>query len=438
MWYNIQEGDMGERRSLFEMIFGKKKTEETTSELTRLQLLNEYIPIFTKFTGNAYASSVVRSAVDAVARNAAKLRPKHIREVNGNIMVLNSSLQQLLDTRPNKYMDTFTFLYRVVTELLLNNNSFVYVDIDPTTGQILGLYPISYENLELLETNNEVYCRFIFAGGAQITAPYSNIIHLRRFFWGHDFVSPNNSPLLPTLELTNTVNQGIINAIQNSASIRGILKFQQAMLKSEDIKRERDRFVSEYMSLSNQGGIAALDAKADFIPLENKPQIVDKDTMQFIQESIYQYFGVSEPIVKSNYTEEQWNSFYESTIEPLAIQMGLEFTSKLFTERELGFGNRIIFESERLSYANTSTKAQLISQLIGLSVLTVNEARQILNLPPVEGGDVRYQSLNFINANRAVEYQLSDTQTPQTQDITAQDTTQTKGGEQTNASNSEA
>jgi hypothetical protein len=88
--------------------------------------------------------------------------------------------------------------------------------------------------------------------------------------------------------------------------------------------------------------------------------------------------------------------------------MGLEFTSKLFTEREIGFGNQIIFESSRLQYANATTKSNLITNLMGLAVLSVNEAREILNLAPVEGGDVRYQSLNFVDATKAAEYQTGN------------------------------
>lgn len=391
------------RRSLFNIIFGKKKQQ--AQEYTKLKLLSGYQPIFSMFGDNAYASDIVRAAVDAIARNGAKLKPKHIRKTKQDIIEQNSNLQYLLDTRPNKYMDAYTFYYRVLTELFMRNNSFVFIDKDDA-GTPVGLYPISSANLELLESSNEIYTRFKFYGGEQITIPYTNIIHLRRFFYDNDFYGASNKALIPTLELINTTNEGIINAIKTSANMRGIIKFTQAMLKPEDIRKERDRFVEEYLNIDNNGGIGAIDSKADFIPLESKPQIIDEGTMTHIKQSVHDYFGVSEPIITSNYTEEQWSAFYESTLEPVAIQMGLEFTAKLFTDREIGFGNQIIFESSRLQYASAATKSRLISSLMGLAVLSVNEAREILNLGPVEGGDVRYQSLNFVNAVRATDYQL--------------------------------
>jgi HK97 family phage portal protein len=389
------------------MIFGGRN-KTVTGEVTQLKLLNSYMPTFVPFGEEAYNSDIVRAAVDAIARNTAKLKPRHIRRVNSNVVPQeNSNIQKLLQLRPNPYMDAYTFYYKIITQLYMKNNSFVFIDADPETGDIRGFYPINAANVELLEARGKVFVRFRFLGGDKIILPYTDIIHLRRFFYKHDFYGESNDTALnPTLELINTTNQGIINAIKSSAVLRGLLKFTQTMLKPEDIKKERDRFVQEYMSIENNGGIGAIDAKADFIPLENKPQTVDKDQMAHIKQSVYDYFGINEAIVTSKYNEDEWNAFYESVIEPLAVQMSLEFTSKIFTDREQGFGNEIIFESNRLQYASNTTKTNLISNLMQYGVLTVNEAREILNMAPVEGGDVRLQSLNFINAVRADQYQL--------------------------------
>lgn len=412
-----------QRRSLFEMIFGGRKQKQV--DATYLKLLNSFVPSFIPFGDEAYASDVVRAAVDAIARNAAKLKPKHIRRVDGQIFLVDSNIQRLLSIRPNPYMDAYTFYYRVITQLYMKNNSFVYIDTDKD-GNIRAFYPVNFSNVELLESRGEVFVRFSFLGGDKVVLPYSSLIHLRRHFYKHDFYGEGNEEaLLPTLELINTTNQGIINAVKSSANLRGLLKFSQAMLKPQDIKRERDRFVSEYMDITNNGGVAALDAKADYIPLNNDPKIIDKDTMEHIKQTVYSYFGVSEAIIQSKYTEDEWNAFYESTIEPLAIQMSLEFTNKIFTDREIGYGNEIIFESNRLQYASNKTKTSMIATLMPLGILSINEAREILNLAPVEGGDKRLVSLNFVNAQFQDIYQLgTDTQQEDNQ-----------GGEEQNAGN---
>ena len=41
-----------------------------------------------------------------------------------------------------------------------------------------------------------------------------------------------------------------------------------------------------------------------------------------------------------------------------------------------------------------------------MGVININEARAILGLSPIEGGEVRLQSLNFVNTKFVDEYQL--------------------------------
>jgi len=216
--------------------------------------------------------------------------------------------------------------------------------------------------------------------------PYDQLAHLRRFFYRNDlYGETSDRALTPTLELISTTDQGIANAVKSSAFLRGILKFT-SMLKPEDMKKQRDMFVRDYLDITNNGGVAATDAKADYVPLNSDPKMVDGEQMQQIKDKVYSYFGVNEKIVKSNYTEDEWNAFYESVIEPIAIQLSLELTAKCFTDRERGFGNAIVFESNRLQYASMKTKLEL-REMVDRGAMTPNEWRAALNMVPIEGGD---------------------------------------------------
>jgi len=367
------------------MIFGRRPKREQQIQ-TQLRMLNGFAPVFTTFSGDAYDSDVVRAAVDAIARNAAKLKPKHIRRVNGRIEEVGSDIEKLLSLRPNPFMDAYTFYYRVITQLYLKNNSFVFVDFDEVTKKIRGFYPINAATIEFLEYEGSIYVKFHFMGGQQKVLPYENLIHLRRFYYRNDlYGEPSDQALYPTLQLIQTTDEGIANAVKSSAFLRGILKFT-SMLKPEDMKRQRDLFVQDYLDITNNGGVAATDAKADYIPLNNEPKMVDDKQMEAIRKKVYNYFGVNEKIIQSNYTEDEWNAFYESTIEPLAIQMSLEFTSKLFTDAERSRGNEIIFEANRLQYASMKTKLNL-REMVDRGAMTPNEWRAAMNLAPIEGGD---------------------------------------------------
>lgn len=388
---------MKQKRSLFEMIFGRRPSQGSQIQ-TQLRMLNGYAPVFTTFSGDAYDNDVVRSAVDAIARNAAKLKPKHVRRVNGQIEETGSDIEKLLSLRPNPYMDAYTFYYKVVTQLYLSNNAFVFVDIDRIAKKTRGFYPVHAATMEFLEYEGDIYAKFHFMGGQQVVLPYEDLIHLRRFFYKNDlYGEPSDQALYPTLQLIQTTDEGIANAVKSSAFLRGILKFT-TMLKPEDIKKQRDLFVQDYLDITNNSGVAATDAKADYVPLNNEPKMVDDKQMEAIKRKVYDYFGVNEKIIRSNYTEDEWNAFYESTIEPLAIQMSLEFTSKLFTDTEKSRGNEIIFEANRLQYASMTTKLNL-REMVDRGAMTPNEWRAAMNLAPIEGGDAPIRRLDTAEVN---------------------------------------
>ena len=255
------------------------------------------------------------------------------------------------------------------------------------------------------DPTGELYCRFIFAGGRTVILPFRDVLILRRHFNNNDLLGDTNTAILPTLDLAHTQSEGLRNAIKQGGTVRGILKYNQ-VLSDEKLRESKEAFIRDYLTVANEGGIAALDAKADYVPLEMKPYSIDDKQLKAIKDKVYSYLGISEAIVTSSYDENEWAAFYESVLEPIALQLSLELTSKVFTPREQGFGNMIIYESQRLQYASAQSKVNIIKELLPYGLFTINEAREILNLPAVEGGDKRLQTLNVVSADKADQYQL--------------------------------
>lgn len=381
-----------------------KKAQQTRGNAAAL--INEQSS-FTAWNGDAYANDIYRGGVDAIARNCGKLKGSHIisyephTRQNGDC-----KLNRLLQTRPNPYMSAYDFIYKMVTRLFLFNNSFALIDRD-ARGNVLAFYPITAQFVEMLsDPTGRLFCRFTFANGNTAIFPYSDIIHLRRAFNSNDLLGDDNTALYPALELAHTQNEGIIKGIQTGANIRGIVSFP-TILAPAKLQAAKDAFVQDYLSMNNDGGVIALDQKMEYTPIESKPVLLDAQQMNATSEKIYNYLGVTKEIVNSSYTEDQFSAFYESTIEPLAVAMGMEFTSKIFTDREQAFGNAIIFESGRLQFTSNRTKVELIKELMPYGLLTINQALEILNLPAVQDGDRRLQTLNVIDQAAATNYQLS-------------------------------
>lgn len=381
----------------------RKPIEE---KLEQAEMLSSGSPVFSPFSGNAYESDVYRAAVDAIARNAGKLKSKHIiySKKNSERMQGDQHLNRILQVRPNAYMTAYDLIYKLVTHYYLYNNAFAFLQKDDR-GNLQAIYPLSPTNMEYLtDPSGTMYCRFLFGNGQHVTFPLSEVFVARRFYNSNDLLGDTNTAIMPTLDLAHTQQEGMEHAIKSNATIRGILKTNQ-IIASDKLKEEKEAFVNDYLTASNHGGIAAIDQKYDYVPLESTPVTIDDKQMDAVKKKIYEYLGISESIVNSTYTEDEWAAFYESVLEPLALQFSLELTDKLFTEREQAFGNSIIFESNRLQFASNKSKTDMLKELIPLGLLTTNQALEILNLPPVEDGNKRLQSLNFVNQDKADQYQ---------------------------------
>lgn len=384
---------------LFSNIFRPKN-----KTLVNTKLVHETQGFFTAWNGNAYDNDIYRGAIDSIARNCGKLKGSHIINYTTHRTIGDCKLNKLLQVRPNPYMNAYDFLYKMVSRLYLYNNSFALLEKDGR-GNVSAIYPITCNNVEFLSDNaNNLYCRFTIKDGKQFIFSYQDIIHLRRHFNNSELLGDNNGALMPALELAHTQNEGIINGIKAGANIRGILKFTQ-LLSPQKLKEEKENFINDYLQVSNDGGVVATDQKTEYIPLESKPTFLSAEQTEAIENKIYNYLGITKKIVNGSYTEDEYLAFYESVIEPIALALGMEFTSKVFTDREQTYGNQIIFESGRLQYASNKTKVSLIKEVMPLGLLTVNQALEVLNLPGVEDGDKRLQSLNYIDESIANEYQ---------------------------------
>lgn len=394
-----------EFRNLLSTIFRNNKPP---INLENAQLINSFNSLITNYNSEIYNDLTVRSCVDTIARHVSKLKPVHIIKDEDGRHLQSTTINSLLNSRPNIYMSTADFLYKVTSQLLYYGNAFIFLQKDKQNN-IIGFYPIDFATCELKEVNNALYLKFNFYTGKTIAVPYTDIIHIRRNFSSHDFLGQDAyQPLQETLSNLFKARRSISNKVENSGKISGVLKIK-GNVGQENWITQAKTFAKNFMSFSNDtGGIAAVDSSTDFVPITNKVESAEDTQLKYLQSEVYSYFGLTEAIVSGNYTETEWQAFYESIIESIKIQLSQEFTAKVFTDQERKYGNLIDFNSNRLTYASTANKVSMVKELGALGLLTTNEARELFDLPPVEDGDRRLVSLNYINADKADEYQLKE------------------------------
>lgn len=381
------------------------------------KFMNGYAPIFSQFGRDVYASDVVQTCIDIIATECSKLQPKHIRtDSNGMMQNVNSEINRLFKFAPNELMTTRDFIEKIIWQLLMNYNSFIYPTFDIITVNgvesryYTGFYPLNPIQVDFLQDESgTLFTRFLFTNGQDYTLPYSDIIHLRKKYSVNEIMGgglngqPDNAAILKVLEINDTVLQGLGKAIETSLSLRGIIKINTLL---DDAKQQAERKKFEAALKNNESGILTLDLKNEYTALTIDPKIIDKDTMQFLQDKVLSYYGVSIPIFTGDYTDDQYQAFYEKSLETIVLSLGQAFSKTLFSNRELNVGNEIVFYQKDMMYLSTAAKLNLLKTAGEQGLLTDNQKLAILGYPPIESGDRRTMSLNYIDVNLANAYQI--------------------------------
>lgn len=355
-----------------------------------------------------YEQETVRAIIDCIASHAAKSQALHvIEDKQGRVKEIrrSSPYAKLLNQQPNSLMSGYDMKYKLVAQLEDKTTAMAFIKWDGMTPR--SIVPIQYRNFEFYGIQGGGYAvRFVDdTDGQEYILNVEDVVILRKFYNRHPVAGDGNAPINNTLAMIKASDEGLSEALAVSNKVRGLLKQKKAMLAPDDVKRSTDDFVARFQNAAKEGGIIGVDSMEDFTPLNITPWSTNAAQMREIRENLFYYWRISEPILKSSYTSDQWQAFYESVIEPILIMMGQAFTNACFTQREKDVGNRIIFTSSAMINASTSEKVQLVSATREIGLMTTNEQRELFGLPPVEGGDDRIISLNYIKQSDMSLYQ---------------------------------
>lgn len=374
----------------------------------------KYAPLFA-FRGeyqpssDLYTSDVVGAIANCIGCNLGKLSPQVIRRDGSGLTVKDDYLAKLLSLRWSPEITPYDALYKMASDLVYKSNAFAVIFYTPDFMRVQSIVPITTRSYRIWEDEEtrQIFFKFTWDyNGKEYTLPYQSVIHIKARYDKKRFLGTSpDAQLKTTLELLDTTGESLRNTVKNSANLKGYLKYNNFADEEELKKKVRD-FQAAYMSAENDGGIAGLDSSMEFHEITQHAQTIPVTQSQFLRDNVYRYYNVNEKILTASYNESEWNAFYEAVIEPIAIQLSLEFTFKLLSERERGFGNKIIFTANRLQYATLQTRATLGGQLFDRGVITINEYREMMYFEPIEDGDVRMVSLNYVKADEQSLYQV--------------------------------
>lgn len=381
-------------------------------------MTNGYAPIFSNFGTDIYANESVMQCVRCIAQEMQKLKPHHVIGKGESIRVADSSIERLLINGPNPLMTTADFLGKITYLLFRDDNVFIFHDYeiytDPQGNQrkrYKGLYPFRPQNVIVLQDPlGNYYLELHFGNGEKFTIPYDRVTHWRYDYSTNDYMGgnengrPNNDALLNTLSINHDLEQGLSKGVKASLGVRGILKYKllgNQITTDEDVKKFEEKIAQ------SSTGILGADMRADYINLKPDPKLIDKDTLEHLDLKVLRHFGVSIPILNGTATPAEHQAFYQRTLEPLIITLTQAFNKTMFTATERAYGNEIKLYPADLVFLNIQEKLEYAKLMGERGALTNNQLLEAFGMPPYEGGDVRYVSLNYINANIIDQYQLA-------------------------------
>ena len=366
---------------LFEFLFGNRPKPPADERAGMFRMLNGYVPRFTSFSGGVYESELVRSAIHARATHISKLSI----ELKGSA---RPALRKKLQKGPNKLQTWSQFLYRLSTILDIHNTAFITPIFDEY-GEMSGIYAPLPERCEVVQYDGVPYLRYAFSNNKKASIELELCGILTKHQYRHDFFGETNRALVPTMDLIHIQQQGIEEGVKNAASYRFMAKLNN-FSTAEDLAKERKRFTEYNLTTGDGGGMLLFpNTYVDIKQVDSKPFVVDAEQMRLIKDNVFEYFGVNEDVLTNKAYGDAWSAFYEGAIEPFAIQFSEVMTKLLYTFREQSQGNMLQATSNRLQYLSNSDKLNVSTLLLDRGIMSLNDVREIWNLPPVDGGDVR-------------------------------------------------
>ena len=359
---------------LFEALFGRKKTEPQS---VSYQTLTAYQPSFRTWGGQIYESELVRAAVDAKARHAAKLQYSMAGTARQKLWTVTKSA-------PNPWQTWSQFMERCSNIYEVQNNLFIVPLLDEF-GEVSGYFPVLPSDCEVVDVGGEPWLKFTFIRNQKKSIPLQRIGLVTKHQLKDDFFGTPNTALNATMELVNMVNQGIAEGVKNSATFRFMAQLQSKAF-DEDLRKERERFDKNNFQQGSGGLLLFGNQFANIQQIRQEGYKVDPDQQKLIKENVLDYFGVSEKILQNTATGDELDAFFNGCIEVFAIKLSEALTRMVFTQREINGGNKVYFSANRLQYMSVGSKISMAQQLGDRGILTIDEIRELFNYAPLPDG----------------------------------------------------
>ena len=404
--------------SYIKNIFGGRQEEKEKKML--MEVLSDSRAVFSSFGNNIYFSDFVNNCLDRIAAEVSKIEVVSVVAEENSVKRINDEITRLFRYQPNPLQTTKDFLSSCEWLRRKYVNCFIYPTYETyraASGQLFRRYtaffPLNPVNAELGHFKDGRWAiKFYWKDGTSNILPYDEIIHLK---WrrgtsllmggGNDNGSIDDRNTLRSLKTLDEILQGLPKMIASSLNLNGVLSVKTVVEKAalEDATRDFESRIHK-----SESGIVAIGLEGDYTPINKAFPAIPETILKFLKDIIRERYGVSEAILSGDFDGKAHAAFYQTCIEDFLIEFEQAFTGRLFTPREKDVGHRIKCYYSKVAYLDAAEKRELAQLARDTGLMTLNEIRELYGMSPIDGGDKRLQSLNYVNVDLVDKYQLND------------------------------
>jgi hypothetical protein len=376
---------------LLDFLTGKRIKKPTTTTSS----LDFFVPQFSGINDPELNSTYV-AVCDTHARHLSKIKPFVKR--NGEMVKTKNYINNILSFRMNPKMSAAQGWEILARDYFMVNNAIAWCEWDYKNynAPLKAIWPLDPDknSMQVVKGSQpgQIYVKFMLDGVEKIV-DYDEIILITRNAKPSTLLGQQSRAIDGILKVIQTQFEGIEMAIKQSAYIRFVIQ-SPTPLKPEERKRRAKEFADTYLG-SGSVGLAYVDGAQELKQVNSQAKYADADQMKIFKDMIYEELGSNEKIVKATYSEDDFQSYYESSLEPFVIKLVSELSYKILTKGERDKGNEIAIDVDRLQTASLKTRVMIADRYLKLPVMVPNVVSDLLFLPKSEAGDKEYQTLNY-------------------------------------------
>ena len=310
---------------------------------------------------------------------------------------------RVLKTAANPIQTPFIFFNNCQRSILSSGDAFAEIQFSKKTGDVIALWPILSSRVTptIVETGNEldIIYKINLPNGKQVILPKDKVLHVA----GIGFDGIRGRPLIEFM--VNAVGQA--QALEKYSS----LFFKQGAqmpgyvsvpdtFTVEQIENLKSHYSVINEGLSNAHRLKFLYESAKFEGAGHSPadsQMTESRVLQ-IQE-VARYHRIPLPKIQEYSKGVGYQSlehlnidFVNDTLTPYIVNWEQELNRKLLLEDS---GEYIKFNVNALLRGDSKARSTYYRTMVFTGLMTQNEARELEELPPMDGGDQLMIPLNM-------------------------------------------